>query len=77
MPRQREYSERLFDEVPCWISVQDQTTVIVCGFTEPGAAARLAAAWPRLDDLSKRYGLDLRGFARDFQWAADVAPLLE
>ena len=50
---------------------------MVFGSPEPGAAARLDAARPRLDDLSKRYGLDLRGFARDFQWAADVAPLLE
>ena len=29
MPRQREYSERLFDEVPCWISVQDREFRIV------------------------------------------------
>lgn len=68
---------RAFDGEVGWLSVQDKTNVIVFGFTEPGAAARLDAARPRLDDLSKRYGLDLRGFARDFQWAADVAPLLE
>jgi spermidine synthase len=68
---------RAFDGEVGWISVQDKTNVIVFGFTEPGAAARLDAARPRLDDLSKRYGLDLRGFARDFQWAASVAPLVE
>lgn len=68
---------RAFDGEVGWLSVQDKTNVIVFGFTEPGAAARLDAARPRLDDLSKRYGLDLRGFARDFQWAANVAPLLE
>lgn len=68
---------RAFDGEVGWISVQDKTNIIVFGFTEPGAAARLDAAGPRLADLSKRYGLDLRGFARDFHWAADVAPLLE
>lgn len=68
---------RAFDGEIGWLSVQDKTNIIVFGFTEPGAAARLDAARPRLADLSKRYGLDLRGFARDFQWAGDVAPLLE
>ncbi|MDP2056688.1 MAG: spermidine synthase, partial [Thiobacillus sp.] len=68
---------RAFDGEVGWISVQYKINVIVFGFIEPGAAARLDAARPRLDDLSKRYGLDLRGFARDFQWAEDATPLLE
>ena len=68
---------RAFDGEAGWISVQNKTNVIVFAFAEPGAAARLDAARPRLADLSKRYGLDLRGFARDFQWAEGIAPLLE
>jgi spermidine synthase len=68
---------RAFDGEVGWISVQNKTNVIVFAFAEPGAGARLDAARPRLGDLSKRYGLDLRGFARDFQWAEGIAPLLE
>jgi spermidine synthase len=68
---------RAFDGEVGWISVQNRTNVIVFGFAEPGAAARLEAAQPQLADLSKRWGLDLRGFARDFQWAEGIAPLLE
>ena len=59
---------RAFEGEVGWLSVQDRTNVIVFGFAEPGAAARLDAARPHLADLSKRYGLDLRGFARDFHW---------
>ena len=68
---------RAFDGEVGWLSVQDKTNIIVFGFTDLGAAARLDAARPRLADLSKRYGLDFRGFARDFQWAQGIAPLLE
>jgi len=68
---------RAFDGEVGWISVQNKTNVIVFAFAEPGASARLEAARPQLADLSKRYGLDLRGFARDFQWAEGIAPLLE
>lgn len=68
---------RAFDGEVGWISVQNKTNVIAFAFAEPGAAARLEAARPQLADLSKRYGLDLRGFARDFQWAEGIAPLLE
>ena len=60
-----------------WISVQNKTNVIVFAFAEPGAPERLDAAGPQLADLSKRWGLDLRGFARDFQWAEGIAPLLK
>ena len=67
---------RAFDGEVGWIAVQNKTNVIVFAFAEPGAPARLEAAVPRLADLSKRWGLDLRGFARDFQWAAGIAPLL-
>jgi spermidine synthase len=67
---------RAFDGEVGWISVQDKTNVIVFAFAEPGAPARLEAARPQLADLSKRYGLDMGGFARDFQWAAGIAPLL-
>ncbi len=80
--RDREFAEyfarltRAFDGEVGWISVQNKTNMIVFAFTEPGAAARLDAARPQLADLSKRYGLDLRGFARDFQWAEGIAPLL-
>jgi spermidine synthase len=76
----KEYFTRLaraFDGEVGWISVQYKTNIIVFGFTEPGALQRLDAVRPRLADLSKRYGLDLRGFARDFQWMEDIAPLLE
>jgi len=68
---------RAFDGEVGWISVQDKTNVIVFAFAEPGAPLRLEAMRPQLSDLSKRYGLDLRGFARDFQWAEGIAPLLE
>jgi len=68
---------RAFDGEVGWISVQNKTNVIVFAFAEPGAPARLDAAGPQLADLSKRWGLDLRGFARDFQWAEGVAPLLK
>jgi len=68
---------RAFDGEVGWISVQNKTNVIVFAFAEPGASARLEAARPQLADLSKRYGLDLRGIARDFQWAEGIAPLLE
>jgi spermidine synthase len=80
--RDREFAEyfarltRAFDGEVGWLSVQNKTNVIVFAFAEPGAAARLAAVQPRLADLSKRYGLDLRGFARDLQWAEGIAPLL-
>ncbi len=68
---------RAFDGEVGWISVQDKTNVIVFAFADPGAPARLEAARPQLADLSKRYGLDMGGFARDFQWAAGIAPLLK
>jgi spermidine synthase len=68
---------RAFDGEVGWLSVQNKTNVIVFAFAEPGAAARLLDVQPRLADLSKRWGLDLRGFARDFQWAEGVAPLLK
>jgi spermidine synthase len=67
---------RAFDGEAGWLSVQNKTNVIVFGFTEPGAPQRLAAAQPQLADRSTRWGLDLRGFARDLQWAEGVAPLL-
>ncbi|PKO63941.1 MAG: spermidine synthase [Betaproteobacteria bacterium HGW-Betaproteobacteria-17] len=81
--RDSEFSEyfarltRAFDGEVGWIPVQDKTNVIVFAFAEPDAAARLDAARPQLEGLSKRWGLDLRGFARDFQWAAGILPLLE
>lgn len=68
---------RAFDGEVGWISVQRKTNIIVFAFNETGAAARLDAMRPRLDDLAKRYGLDLPGFARDFQWAEGIAPLLD
>lgn len=67
---------RAFDGEVGWISVHGKTNVIVFGFAEPGAAARLATVRPQLAELSKRFGLDLRGFERDFQWAEGIAPLL-
>jgi spermidine synthase len=76
----KEYFARLaraFDGEVGWISVQYKTNIIVFGFAEAGALQRLDAMRPKLADLSKRYGLDLRGFARDFQWMEDIAPLLE
>jgi spermidine synthase len=81
--RDRDFAEylarlsRAFDGEIGWISVQNKTNVIVFAFAEAGATTRLEEARPRLADLSKRWGLDLRGFARDFQWAEGIAPLLE
>jgi len=68
---------RAFDGEVGWISVQNKTNVIVFAFAEPGAPERFDAVGPQLADLSKRWGLDLRGFARDFQWAEGIAPLLK
>lgn len=81
--RDREFAEyfarlnRAFDGEVGWISVQNKTNVVVFAFADAGAPAQLEAVRPRLADLSKCYGLDLRGFARDFQWAEGIAPLLE
>jgi spermidine synthase len=81
--RDSEFSEyfarlaRAFDGELGWISVQNKTNVIVFAFNEPGAAVRLDAMRPQLEALSKRYSLDFRGFARDFQWAEGIAPLLD
>lgn len=68
---------RAFDGEVGWLSVQNKTNVIAFAFAEAGAPARLGEVQPRLADLSKRWGLDLRGFARDFQWAEGIAPLLK
>jgi spermidine synthase len=68
---------RAFDGEVGWISVQNKTNIIIFAFAETGAQARLDEVQPRLADLSKRWGLDLRGFARDFQWAEGIAPLLK
>jgi spermidine synthase len=78
--RDRDFAEylarlsRAFDGEVGWISVQNKTNVIVFAFAAPGAVAQLDAAQPLLDSLSKRYGLDLRGYARDFQWGEAVLP---
>nr|WP_148203048.1 polyamine aminopropyltransferase [Thiobacillus denitrificans] len=77
--RDRDYAEyfarltRAFDGAVGWISVQNKTNVILFAFSEADAPARLAAVLPRLADLSKRWGIDLRAFARDFQWADDAS----
>ncbi|HEY9100266.1 MAG TPA: polyamine aminopropyltransferase [Thiobacillus sp.] len=68
---------RAFDGTTGWISVQQKTNVIVLAFKEPGAALRFEQAKPDLAERSKHFGLDLRGFARDFQWADGIAPLLD
>lgn len=68
---------RAFEGEVGWISVQHKTNIIVFAFRDTGAAARLDQFRPQLADLSKQFGLDLRGFARDFQWAGDIAPLLD
>jgi spermidine synthase len=68
---------RAFDGEVGWLSVQNKTNIIVFAFAEPGAIERLDALRPRLAELSTRYGLDLRGFSRDFQWAAGIAPLID
>lgn len=74
--RDRDYAEylarltRAFDGEIGWISVQDKTNVIVLGFAEAGAPARLEAAQPQLAALSTSAGLDLRALANNFQWAA-------
>lgn len=68
---------RAFEGQVGWISVQHKTNIIVLGFADPDAAARLDAIRPQLAELAKRFGLDLRGFARDFQWADAIAPLVD
>ena len=68
---------RAFDGEVGWIAVQHKVNIIVMAFKESGAAARLDAVQPQLAELSKHFGLDLRGFARDFQWTEDIAPLLD
>lgn len=68
---------RAFDGEVGWIAVQHKTNIIVLAFKEPGAATRLDEMRPQLAELSKHFGLDLRGFARDFQWAEGIAPLLD
>jgi len=68
---------RAFDGEVGWLSVQNKTNVIVFAVAEAGASARLDAGQPQRANLSRRWGLDLRGFARDFQWAEGIAPLLE
>jgi spermidine synthase len=81
--RDREFAEyfarlaRAFDGEVGWLSVQDKTNVIVFAFADAGAPAKLAEVQPRLVDLAKRWGLDLRGFARDFQWAEGIGALLK
>jgi spermidine synthase len=78
--RDREFHEyfarltRAFDGEVGWISVQNKTNVILFAFDAPGAAARLAGDEPSLADRSKRWGVDLRTFARDFQWAESAEP---
>ena len=67
---------RAFDGEVGWISVQYKTNIIVMAFADTGAAAHLDEVRPQLAELAKRFGLDLRGFARDFQWTDGVAPLL-
>ena len=68
---------RAFDGEVGWIAVQHKVNIIVMAFKEPGAAARLDAVQPQLADLSKHFGLDLRGFSRDLQWAEGIVPLLD
>ena len=81
--RDREFAEyfarlaRAFDGEVGWLSVQDKTNVIVFAFVNAGTPAKLAEVQPRLVDLAKRWGLDLRGFARDFQWAEGIGALLK
>lgn len=81
--RDREFAEyfarltRAFESEVGWISVQNKTNVIAFAFAEPGGAARLDGMRPQLAVMSKAVGLDLRGFARDFQWAEGIAPLLD
>ena len=60
--------KRAFDDAVGWISVQNKTNVIVFAFADADPQSRLEAMRPKLEDLSKRWGLDLRGFARDIQW---------
>lgn len=79
-PEFTEYFARLtraFDGETGWISVQHKTNIIVFAFGESGAVSRLEKIQPQLAEMSKHYGLDLRGFARDIQWSDTVAPLLD
>ena len=57
--------------------MQNKVNIIVMAFKDAGAEMRLEEVRPQLAELSKRFGLDLRGFARDFQWAEGIAPLLD
>ncbi|MEQ1592239.1 MAG: polyamine aminopropyltransferase [Thiobacillaceae bacterium] len=73
-----DYFSRLlhaFDGELGWLSIMGKTNVIVFAFADPGARDDLEAVRPHLAQLGKRYGLDFSGFARDFQWASEIAPL--
>jgi len=81
--RDREFAEyfarlaRAFDGELGWLSVQDKTNVIVFGFADPGAPEKLAGIAPQLAAMAKCWGLDLRGYARDFQWADGIRGVLK
>ena len=66
---------RAFEGNVGWLSVQHKTNIIILAFREGDMAARLDLVRPRLAALSNDFGLDLRGFARDFQWGGDIATL--
>ena len=75
-----EYFTRLlhaFDGEVGWLSVQGKTNVIIFAFADPGARVRLEEMRLHLAQLAKRYGLDFQGFARDFQWADAISPLID
>lgn len=76
-PEFAEYFARLscaFDGRVGSISVHHKTNVVVMAFLEADAPARLDAVRTHLAEPAKRLGLDLRGFARDFQWAGSFTP---
>jgi spermidine synthase len=78
-PSFAEYFGRLteaFDDQVGWLSVSQKTNVVVFGFEAADAPEKLATQQAHAAVLAKRFGLYLQDYARDFQWAQDIAPLL-
>jgi spermidine synthase len=70
-PQFQTYFSRLlqaFDGQLGWLSVTGRTNVVAFAFTDPDAAAALAAQRSTFTGLSAHFGLDLGAYARDMQW---------
>lgn len=66
----------VFDDQVGWLSVSQKTNIVVFAFDAADAPEKLAAAKAGAAESAKRFGVFLQDYARDFQWAQDIAPLL-